>query len=55
MKVFMAMAATVTVIAFGLGMAGVPGDAVSAAATWLVDSGHVTVAAPVSDAVRQAL
>lgn len=55
MRTMIGTMVAVVVVAFGLGMAGLPGDAVSAAATWLMDSGHVSVGAPVADAVRQAL
>ena len=42
-------------LAFGIGATGAPGQAAAAVATWLMAHGHVTLAGPVGDAVREGL
>jgi hypothetical protein len=47
--------AVLVALAFGLGASGLPGDAMAAAADWLVDSGRVELQGPIGEAVRQAM
>ncbi len=49
------LAGGVWVLAFAVGLSGLPGAAVSTGAGWLMDSGHVTVVGPVADVVRESL
>ena len=45
----------IVVGAFAVGVSGLPGFAMSTAATWLQDNGRLELHGPVGDAVKQAL
>lgn len=54
-KVLAILAAGLLAGAFGLGITGIPGQALWAAFDWAVEEGYVELSGPVGEAVRGAL